>query len=126
MTDQNPMNRRGILKFAALLSSSFALGGAKLNLSSLLEQASTEERVRRIVEKHFPNANLSASTARDFYRSLLAAKDHRESSQFFLEHLSRKELSERLEIYVIEEFCVSTNYLMVAAGEAGEVAMWKV
>lgn len=122
MTERS-FNRRGALKFLAIFSSSFALGASSLNLKSLLESPAVEDRVHAILKKHFDLTGVPKATIGAFAKSLLAAKSHRENSQFFLEHLNKKALEERLEIYVIEEFCVSTNYLMVRAGEASEVTL---
>lgn len=121
--EKNSFNRRGVLKFLAVFSSSFALGASSLNLQTLLQSPGVEDKVHAILKKHFNLAAVPKATISEFARSLLLAKDHRENAQFFLEHLSKKELEERLEIYVVEEFFVSTNYMMVLAGEAKEVTM---
>ncbi len=108
-----------------LSSSTLALAGAGASLKSLLQSSEGESKVRSILRKHFPLEGAGEQTITEFYQSLLLAKSHREDQKFFLDHLDNKELEERLEIYVIEEFIVSTNYMMILAGETTELRMLK-
>ncbi len=125
MKDQT-VNRRKLLGAFALSTSTVALGGVGLNLESLLLGSEGEEKVKRIIKEHFQIKPSDEVSLRDFYQSLLLAKDHRENQRFFLDHLDRKELEERLQIYVIEEFVVSTNYLAVAGDDKKILKMLSV
>ena len=117
------VNRRRLIAALAMSSSTLALGTSGLNLKTLLQSSDGESKVRKILKKHFSLAAGAEQAIGEFYQSLLLAKDHRENQQFFLDHLDKKELEERLEIYVIEEFFVSTYYISLLGGQDTELKM---
>jgi hypothetical protein len=122
--DSPKLNRRSLLGTMATLSSTLALGAvSQPNLLSLLQNPTSADKVKGILKRNFDLSFAREQSFQDFFESLLDAKAHRENRQFFLEHLENRDLEHRLELYVIEEFVVSTNYLMILSGKASELAM---
>jgi len=121
--DDRSVTRRSLFGALALTTTTAALGSVGINLNSVLNGTEGERKVRAILKKHFELEPVREKTITEFYQSLLLAKDHRKSQEFFLEHLDNKALEERLELYVIEEFVTTTNYMMVLGGEDKELRM---
>ncbi|RYZ86025.1 MAG: hypothetical protein EOP04_14705 [Proteobacteria bacterium] len=116
------INRRRLISLAVLTSSTAALS-TPLSIIDFLKSSEGELKVKAIVRKYFAVAEDADPVLGAFYRSLLVGESHREDRKFLMDHLERKELEERLEVYVIEEFIVSTNYLHVLGGEASSLKM---
>ncbi|RZA19670.1 MAG: hypothetical protein EOP10_19275 [Proteobacteria bacterium] len=118
----SPINRRRLISLAVLTSSTAALS-APLSILDFLKTSEGECKVKAIVHKYFTVADNADTVLGEFYRSLIVGENHREDRKFLMNHLQQKELEERLEVYVIEEFVISTNYLHVLAGEVPYLKM---
>lgn len=119
---ENQFDRRKLLGLALLTTSTVALS-TPASIIDLLKSSEGEERVKAIVYKYFEVEPSSDAVLGAFYRSLVNGKNHLEDKAFLVKHLERKDLEEKLECYVIQEFAVSTNYLHVKAGEEAVLKM---
>ncbi len=116
-------SRRSILGFASMLGSSLAFAGPSKSLQSLLLESSGEVKVRAILRKHFGLDSSHDKLVRSFYTSLLTSEKHSERPEFFMEQLKGRELQDRLERYVLEEFVVCTNYFVLSEGDKSELKL---
>ena len=118
----SPINRRRLISLAVLTSSTAALS-APLSIIDFLNSQKANGRSKPSFANTLRWPMTPTPVLGEFYRSLLVGENHREDRKFLMDHLQRKELEERLEVYVIEEFVVSTNYLHVLAGEVSSLKM---
>lgn len=115
------LSRRRILAFFATTLSGVALGKGSKSLEHLLLDPQGLTKVRGILRFHFALDESHDAVIRDFYKSLLTTGLHSENPDFFLEHLEKDALEDRLEGYVIEEFVVNTNYLEINEGRLNDL-----
>ncbi|RYZ89105.1 MAG: hypothetical protein EOP04_07710 [Proteobacteria bacterium] len=109
MTTYN-LSRRSLIAMSAAVSGSALADGSK-TLSQLLAGASGKARVRSLLKKHFSLTEAHEDVIQSFYMSLLTSQHHTEDQSFAQNLMDNTTLDDRFEIYVIEEFTVSTNIL---------------
>lgn len=119
----NLVNRRKLLGIALGATSSIALADNPVSIIRFLQDHGGEAKVKSIVLKHFPKVSASDQCLGAFYRSLLAGVDHNQDREFLLKHMEKEELEDLLEVYVVEEFVVSTNYLDIHDGKATKLKL---
>ncbi len=124
---KNPvLNRRSLLSLAIAGGSTVAMAGVPGSILSQLEANGAEERIASIVGKYFPIPEGQEAFLGTFYRSLMHGDVHHQDKAYLNKHLADAELESALEVYVIEAFASSTNYLKVSAGEELKLRMLKV
>lgn len=119
------VNRRSLIGALILSSSTLAMGSTGMSLRALLRTSDGEEAVRSIIGEHFTHCTGKEKAISEFYQSLLLGQDHTEKQEFFLELLDSKALDERLSLYVIQEFAISTNYMGIVDGQETVLRMLK-
>ena len=94
--------------------------------SSLMKEFLKTEQARditfRILRENFGLTTADQKVAREFHESLVESQAHGNASLRANEALQKKTIEESLEILVMEEFVVSTNFFAWKAGEEGQLA----
>ncbi len=108
-------NRRRFLGYTlALGTSATAYGNAQL--LAFLSSPSAVDRVQNILKEHLGVEDKHRAIVVEFTNSLRTSRSHSESPATFEGLLKGETARDSIEIYVIQEFIVSTNYIAYNEG----------
>ena len=117
------LNRRGFLGSSLAVSSVLITSTA---LASILHRSDAADQVLAILQKNLKISANHRPLVAAFTESLQQSDRHHQTAAAFENKLSADTEADQLELYVVQEFVVSTNFLAYAAGQEKNLVLISV